>query len=164
MTQDELSILLNEHKKWLVDHDTGTRIDLKYAELRNLDLTNANLTNANLINTSLTKANLTNANLTKTNLTNSNLIRANLTGTNLTGANLTGVTGNGKEIRTFATDTHPVIYTKDMMYIGCQKHYINKWYNLSDRQLLQRIGKEELKSWNKWKHLIKRDMEKINAF
>jgi hypothetical protein len=88
MNQSELSKILKEHQKWLVENG-GTRANLTGADLTRADLTRANLTRADLTGADLTRADLTGANLTGADLTGADLTWADLTWANLTGANLT---------------------------------------------------------------------------
>ena len=53
MTQDEIKLILDKHKKWLNDEEGGERAnlrgaDLRYADLRDTDLRGANLCDADL--------------------------------------------------------------------------------------------------------------------
>ena len=43
MTKEELSLILDKHKKWLNDDPDGERADLSHADLRHADLYGANL-------------------------------------------------------------------------------------------------------------------------
>ena len=73
MTQEELTKLLEAHKKWLTGEEGGRR-----AKLDGANLTRANLDGANLTRANLTRANLTRANLDGANLWVASLTRANL--------------------------------------------------------------------------------------
>lgn len=48
MTQEELNVILDKHKKWLNSEDGGERADLHGADLRKVDLRGAELSGANL--------------------------------------------------------------------------------------------------------------------
>lgn len=48
MTQEELKMILDKHKKWLNSEDGGERADLYRADLCGADLCGANLCGANL--------------------------------------------------------------------------------------------------------------------
>jgi len=74
-TPEEVSIILENHKKWVNGKEGGTR---------------ANLYGANLYGANLDGANLYGANLDGANLDGANLYGANLDGANLDGANLYG--------------------------------------------------------------------------
>lgn len=58
MTQQELNVILDKHKKWLSDEAGGERADLRGANLRRADLFRANLRGANLCRANLRGANL----------------------------------------------------------------------------------------------------------
>ena len=78
-----LKELIESHKKWLDNKETGEQLILEGADLRYVNLTYADLTYANL-----RYVNLKNANLTYADLKYANLVCANLEGTNLKNANL----------------------------------------------------------------------------
>lgn len=68
MTQEELSMVLNRHKKWLNNEEGGEKADLSGADL--------------------SRANLIGADLSRVNLSRANLRGADLSGANLCGADL----------------------------------------------------------------------------
>lgn len=78
MTQEELSMVLNRHKKWLNNEEGGEKADLSGADL----------SRANLIGADLSRVNLSRANLRGADLSGANLGGANLSGADLHGANL----------------------------------------------------------------------------
>ena len=63
MTQEELNVVLEKHRKWLNDEDGGERADLSDANLSDAYLRGANLSGANLSGAYLRGANLRDANL-----------------------------------------------------------------------------------------------------
>ena len=68
MTQDEIKLILDKHKKWLNDEEGGERAnlrgaDLRYADLRDTDLRGAVLCDAVLRGADLRGANLCDADL-----------------------------------------------------------------------------------------------------
>ena len=58
MTQEELNMILDKHKKWLDDEAGGDRADLHEANLGGADLRGANLDRANLRGADLRGADL----------------------------------------------------------------------------------------------------------
>ena len=90
MTQDELNIVLEKHKKWLNDKEGGEKADLTGADLRGANLEGADLRRANLMRADLRGANLRGADLEGAYLRGADLMRADLRGANLRGANLEG--------------------------------------------------------------------------
>ena len=88
MTQEELTKLLEAHKKWLDDEEGGQCADLSSAYLCCADLSSANLSGANLSGANLSGANLRSADLSGANLSGANLRSADLSGANLSVANL----------------------------------------------------------------------------
>ena len=90
MTQEELKVVLELHKKWLNNEADGARANLCGADLREANLRGANLREADLCGANLREANLRGANLCGADLREANLCEANLCGANLREANLCG--------------------------------------------------------------------------
>ena len=90
MTKEELSSVLELHKKWLNCEEDGKRANLYRANLPGADLSGANLYRADLSGANLSGANLSGANLDRANLYRADLSGANLSGANLSGADLSG--------------------------------------------------------------------------
>ena len=63
MTQEELNVVLEKHKKWLNDEDGGERANLSDADLRGANLSDADLRGADLSGADLRGANLSDADL-----------------------------------------------------------------------------------------------------
>ena len=76
LSTDQLTEILDLHKKWLNNPDTGKQADLSGVDLSWADLSGANLS----------WVNLSRANLSRANLKGANLFEANLKGANLKGA------------------------------------------------------------------------------
>ena len=55
-TAEELALIVEKHKKWLLDEDGGEIADLSNANLRSSDLRSSDLSNANLYNANLYNA------------------------------------------------------------------------------------------------------------
>ena len=68
MTQEELNVILDKHKKWLNDEEGGERANLNGADLCRAYLHGANLGGANLNGADLCRADLCGANLGGANL------------------------------------------------------------------------------------------------
>ena len=90
MNADELKIVLENHKKWLLNENEGERADLSEADLRKANLRKANLRRADLRGANLRRADLSVANLNGADLSRADLSVANLIGADLIGANLSG--------------------------------------------------------------------------
>jgi|SRR5690625_69635 len=87
MNQQELELILKNHRKWLLG-DGGEHADLRHANLSDADLRHANLSGANLRHANLSDADLRHANLSGANLSGANLRGADLRGADLSDANL----------------------------------------------------------------------------
>ncbi|ECU8313256.1 pentapeptide repeat-containing protein [Salmonella enterica subsp. enterica serovar Oslo] len=89
MNSADLSKILEEHKVWITSmRESGSRADLRGANLRDANLYGADLRGANLRDANLYGADLRGANLCGANLCGANLCGADLRGANLRGANL----------------------------------------------------------------------------
>ncbi|ELO2200107.1 pentapeptide repeat-containing protein [Salmonella enterica] len=89
MNSADLSKILEEHKVWITSmRESGSRADLRGANLRGANLYGADLCGANLCDADLYGANLCDANLRGADLRGANLCGADLRGANLCGANL----------------------------------------------------------------------------
>ena len=168
ITAQELNIILEDHKKWLIGHSSGKRanlrganlrdadligVNLSYADLRDADLIGINLRGANLSYADLRDADLIGINLSYANLSGANLSGANLSYANLIGANIRYVIGNGMEIKTIQTDTWAITYTSETMSIGFQQHTLKEWFGFNEKQIKD-MGKRELEFWTKWKPIL----------
>lgn len=98
MTQEELNMILDKHRKWLNDEEGGERANLYRADLCGANLCGANLNRADLREANLCGADLGGANLNRAYLREANLNRANLCGANLRGANLCGANLHGADL------------------------------------------------------------------
>ncbi|ECJ2899930.1 pentapeptide repeat-containing protein [Salmonella enterica] len=91
MNSADLSKILEEHKVWITSmRESGSRADLRGANLYGADLCGANLCDADLYGANLCDANLRGAYLCDANLRGADLCGANLRGADLRGANLCG--------------------------------------------------------------------------
>ena len=68
MTQEELKMALELHKKWLSNESDGVKLELRGEDLSGMDLSYANFSWANLHGTDLSGANLKGADLRGANL------------------------------------------------------------------------------------------------
>ncbi|ECS8522683.1 pentapeptide repeat-containing protein [Salmonella enterica subsp. enterica serovar Bareilly] len=91
MNSADLSKILEEHKVWITSmRESGSRADLRGANLYGANLCDADLYGANLCDANLCDANLRGADLCDANLRGADLRGANLRGADLRGANLCG--------------------------------------------------------------------------
>ncbi|EAX6616102.1 pentapeptide repeat-containing protein [Salmonella enterica] len=99
MNSADLSKILEEHKVWITSmRESGSRADLRGANLRDADLRGANLYGADLCGANLCDADLRGANLYGADLCGANLCDADLYGANLCGANLRGANLRGADL------------------------------------------------------------------
>lgn len=91
MTQQEIAVILKNHRHWLLEdceNWENMRADLCGADLRGADLRGADLRGADLRSVSLWGADLSDANLRGANLRGADLYKANLCCADLRGADL----------------------------------------------------------------------------
>ena len=100
MNATELQKVLEEHKVWVTSmRESGSRANLRDANLRGANLIGANLGDANLRGANLRDANLRGANLRDANLRGADLSDANLRCADLRGADLRGADLIGADLR-----------------------------------------------------------------
>jgi hypothetical protein len=138
--------------------------DLTDAYFWGADLTGAFLTGANLAGANLTGAYIMDAYLMDADLTGAYLTGAILAGTYLAGADLTGALlgktiGNGEEIKSMQLGTYSIIYTAEVLQIGCKQHPIADWWDFTDEQIHGMDGQKALDWWNKYKPPLRQIIE-----
>tara|TARA_R110000782_G_scaffold21400_1_gene57553 strand:- start:112 stop:669 length:558 start_codon:yes stop_codon:yes gene_type:complete len=169
-TTEQLKNILELHDLWLKNDKSGVRANLTGADLIGANLIGANLSGANLsganlrevdlVGASLIGADLVGASLIDADLRRANLCDANLIDANLIDAKLNNCAGNRKHIKSlFISSTYPIIYTSNILQIGCQRHEIAEWWDFSESQILEMDGKYALKFWRKYKEFIKSAIE-----
>ncbi|ENU9437548.1 pentapeptide repeat-containing protein [Salmonella enterica] len=100
MNSADLSKILEEHKVWITSmRESGSRADLRGANLCGANLRDANLCGADLCDANLRGANLRDANLCGADLCDANLRGANLRDANLCGADLCDANLRGANLR-----------------------------------------------------------------
>jgi hypothetical protein len=50
-------------------------------------------------------------------------------------------------------DRYNIVYTRDMLYIGCESHPIEDWFSFDDEKVAQ-MDDRALEWWEKWKDII----------
>jgi len=90
VTQDELKSVLELHKSWISNPQTGKRANLRSANLRSADLYGADLSGADLRSADLRSADLYGANLRSADLYGADLSGADLRSADLRSADLYG--------------------------------------------------------------------------
>ena len=148
--------ILNDHHIYLKNNRLkGKRADFSYTNLQASNFVShnftyakfkgANLTFANMDSCDLTRANLIDANLTSAKLMGALMRGADLTGANLTGADIRWVIGNGKEIKTVIIGIFTIVFTKEVLAIGCEQHPLKDW-----REGTVQLEGEDLELWEKY--------------
>ena len=169
----------NQHQLWLMDNNTGNKlnlrgVDLSGADLSGADLRGANLRGADLSRAYLRRADLSGADLCYVDLIGADLIAANLSGADLSGADLRGANlrradlsntkinntiGNKKEIKTLQLSPYTVTICNDVMAIGCKQYTIPEWYNFTD-DTIAAMDINALSWWTANKDFIKAYIDK----
>ncbi|HGM5832554.1 TPA: pentapeptide repeat-containing protein [Serratia marcescens] len=161
MNSNELRKILDEHKLWVTSlHESGSRANLRDANLCDADLRDANLCDANLYGADLRDADLRDANLCDANLRDADLYGANLYGANLRDANLcdanlrdadlygANLYGANLPDHTFVIVGEPYylqISNGEYVRAGCQNHTVEQWRNFTKREIAEMDGKKALK-------------------
>ncbi|EJP3804322.1 pentapeptide repeat-containing protein [Salmonella enterica] len=161
MNSADLSKILEEHKVWITSmRESGSRADLRDADLFGANLCGADLLGANLCGANLRGANLRDADLCGANLRGANLRGANLCGANLRGANLCGADLCGANLRganlcgadlpdlTFVIlgEKYFISITNgEYVRAGCQNHTVEEWRKYSKQEIAEMDGRKALK-------------------
>ncbi|EHO8043770.1 pentapeptide repeat-containing protein [Salmonella enterica] len=176
MNSADLSKILEEHKVWITSmRESGSRADLRGANLygadlcganlRGADLRGANLRDANLYGADLCGADLCGADLCGANLCDANLYGANLCDANLRGADLRGANLRGADLcganlcdaNLCGADlpdlTFVILGEKYFISItngeyvraGCQNHTVEEWRKYSKQEITEMDGRKALK-------------------
>ncbi|EBP3637656.1 pentapeptide repeat-containing protein [Salmonella enterica subsp. enterica] len=166
MNSADLSKILEEHKVWITSmRESGSRADLRGAELCDANLCDAELCDANLYGANLRGADLRGANLCGANLYGANLRGADLRGANLCGANLYGANLRGADLRganlyganlygaNLPDLTFVILGEKYFISItngeyvraGCQNHTVEEWRKYSKQEIAEMDGRKALK-------------------
>ncbi|EDQ0504920.1 pentapeptide repeat-containing protein [Salmonella enterica subsp. enterica serovar Mbandaka] len=136
MNSADLSKILEEHKVWITSmRESGSR-----ANLRDADLRGANLCGANLRDADLCGANLRGANLRDADLRDANLCGADLRGANLCGADLPDLTFVILGEKYFISITNG-----EYVRAGCQNHTVEEWRKYSKQEIAEMDGRKALK-------------------
>lgn len=133
--------------------------NLEGACLKGANLGGVNPNTANLGGANLGGANLEGADLKGADIKYFNFEGANLEGANLQGANLRYCTGNGREIKNLTGYKWAVVFTKDVLAIGCQQYTQEQWEAFTDEEINE-MDKEALKWWKKHKDFIFKTIKK----
>ncbi|UML83073.1 pentapeptide repeat-containing protein (plasmid) [Leptospira interrogans] len=167
-TNEELKAIIESHLNWLLEIKGGrcanlrdvdlrgvnlSGVNLRDADLRGVNLSGVNLRGANLSDVNLSGVDLRGVNLSGVNLRDVDLSGADLSGANLSGVNLSGAQGNSHNIKTIQTDHWTVVYSNNLMYIGCESHSFDQWWNFSDDEI-DNMSQNALEFWRKWKDVL----------
>ncbi|EGC2156092.1 pentapeptide repeat-containing protein [Salmonella enterica] len=126
MNSADLSKILEEHKVWITSiRESGSRADLRDANLCGADLRDADLRGANLCDANLCGAGLCGAGLCGANLRDANL--PDLTFVILGEKYFISIT-NGEYVRA-----------------GCQNHTVEEWRKYSKQEIAEMDGRKALK-------------------
>ncbi|EEF6525183.1 pentapeptide repeat-containing protein [Salmonella enterica] len=141
MNSADLSKILEEHKVWITSiRESGSRADLRDADLRDANLCGADLRDANLCGADLRDADLRGANLCDANLCGAGLCGAGLCGANLRDANLPDLTFVILGEKYFISITNG-----EYVRAGCQNHTVEEWRKYSKQEIAEMDGRKALK-------------------
>ena len=105
-----------------------------------------------------TKISLSGANLSGADLSGADLRDADLSRANLRDADLSDANGNMNDVFSMRLELWPIVFTKDVLSIGCQQHSINNWKNFCDDEISD-MSENALYFWKKWSSHIFRTIE-----
>ncbi|EDE9720711.1 pentapeptide repeat-containing protein [Salmonella enterica] len=166
MNSADLSKILEEHKVWITSmHESGSRANLRGANLCGANLCDADLCGANLCDADLRGADLCDADLRGADLRGANLRGADLRGADLRGADLRGADLRGANLcgadlcdanlrdANLPDLTFVILGEKYFISItngeyvraGCQNHTVEEWRKYSKQEISEMDGRKALK-------------------
>ncbi|EGA5981962.1 pentapeptide repeat-containing protein [Salmonella enterica] len=146
MNSADLSKILEEHKVWITSmRESGSRADLRGADLCDANLYGADLCDANLCGANLYGANLRDANLYGANLYGADLCDADLRGADLYGANLYGANLPDLTFVILGEKYFISITNGEYVRAGCQNHTVEEWRKYSKQEIAEMGGRKALK-------------------
>ncbi|EHJ5403716.1 pentapeptide repeat-containing protein [Salmonella enterica subsp. enterica serovar Wedding] len=146
MNSADLSKILEEHKVWITSmRESGSRADLRGADLygadlRGADLYGADLRDADLRDADLRGADLCGADLRGADLRGADLFDADLCGADLFDANLPDLTFVILGEKYFISITNG-----EYVRAGCQNHTVEEWRKYSKQEIAEMDGRKALK-------------------
>ncbi|ECZ9315143.1 pentapeptide repeat-containing protein [Salmonella enterica subsp. enterica serovar Newport] len=141
MNSADLSKILEEHKVWITSmRESGSRANLRGANLCDANLRDADLRGANLCDANLRDADLRGANLRDADLRGANLCDANLCDANLRDANLPDLT-----FVILGEEYFISITNGEYVRAGCQNHTVEEWRKYSKQEIAEMDGRKALK-------------------
>jgi len=138
----------------VLEHAVTQGVNMRGAILSHTILTGANLKGAELSRGVLNYANLTGADLRDAILKRADLRGARLGGADLSGVDLSHAIGNGKEVKSFQGLRYPLVFTADMLWVGCEGHSFTEWWAFTDDEIAE-MDTNALYFWDTHKALIK---------
>ncbi|EBG2634326.1 TPA: pentapeptide repeat-containing protein [Salmonella enterica subsp. enterica] len=156
MNSAYLSKILEEHKVWITSmHESGSRADLRDADLCGANLRGAYLRDADLCGANLRGANLCGANLRGAYLRDADLCGANLRGANLCGAYLRDANLRGANLCDADLPDLTFVILGEKYFIsitngeyvraGCQNHTVEEWRKYSKQEIAEMDGRKAIK-------------------
>ncbi len=146
MNSAYLSKILEEHKVWITSmHESGSRADLRDADLCGANLRGAYLRDADLCGAYLRDADLCGANLRGANLCGANLRGANLRDANLRGANLCDTDLPDLTFVILGEKYFISITNGEYVRAGCQNHTVEEWRKYSKQEIAEMDGRKAIK-------------------
>ncbi|HIA4658010.1 TPA: pentapeptide repeat-containing protein [Salmonella enterica] len=151
MNSADLSKILEEHKVWITSmRESGSRADLRDANLCGADLRGADLRDADLFGADLRGADLRDADLFGADLCGADLRGADLRGADLRDADLCGADLRGADLPdlTFVIlgEKYFISITNgEYVRAGCQNHTVEEWRKYSKQEIAEMDGRKALK-------------------
>ncbi|EEB0243336.1 pentapeptide repeat-containing protein [Salmonella enterica] len=146
MNSADLSKILEEHKVWITSmRESGSRADLRGANLCGANLRDADLCGADLRGADLCGADLRGANLCGANLCDADLCGADLRGADLCGADLRGANLPDLTFVILGEKYFISITNGEYVRAGCQNHTVEEWRKYSKQEIAEMDGRKALK-------------------
>lgn len=130
-----------------------SNVTIKNSDIRNSLFNYSRLSKLKLEKVKLKKCDfrgseLDNSSFSDCDLTGCNFWEASLLNIRLDNVYLMDTIGNGKEIKSLQIGTFTIVYTCNLLQVGCKIYPIDKWSTFTNRDLLEMGGREAAKFWN----------------
>lgn len=158
ITQKELDIMLNDHQLWIdSDFKRGKRADFSERDVSGLVFSGHYLYMVKFVNANCEGTKFRRSNLIMTDFTNANCKEANFEV-----AGFWGATGNDKQLKSLSIGCYTIVYTKDILQIGCKQYTFEEWLSFSDSKI-DAMDRGFLEWWIKFKEPLFKIIEQDPA-
>jgi len=153
-----------ELKRWdtgevIFEMECGTFRELVEGAIKNrVSLFRANMSGADMRDADMSGADMRDANMSGADMSGADMRCADMSGADMSGADMrcadmSGAVGNMEEVKSMQLEKYMIVFTSDILCIGCQQHTIEEWFEFTD-DCISQMDRGALEWWKKWKDFI----------